>query len=91
MPALAADEVNRISAKDVRKQVAAKLQRPKKSIKQDVNYAIDKHLERGGWGNKERDDAAAPAAAQPGAHGLSAAAISKGRGRSESVCGIRFI
>lgn len=69
-PALAADEAARVSGKGVRKQVAAKLQRPHKSIKQDVEYAINQFmLERGGWADKESDAEAEAPPAAAGVHG----------------------
>jgi len=58
-----------VTAKKVRKEVAAKLQRDPQSIKQDVNYAINKYAEDYGFGGKE-DDANAEAAAAPGASSL---------------------
>lgn len=58
-----------MTAKQVRKQVAAKLQRCHKGIKKAVEYAIDQYMETIGFGDAE-EDAKAEATAAPGAHAI---------------------
>lgn len=71
---LADKEARRMTSKDMRQQVAAKLQRCPKSIKHDVKYAIDKFTEDIGFGDEE-EDATAEAAATLGAHANNLVAI----------------